>query len=385
MDLLDEYDISPERAWLSGFVVAVLAVVGGSLVFTQRVYDEFLYRYLLGPVRVDATAFDCLIYDGDTGSYVTGEAGSCVADANQFVVTEGYTITSTLTYILVLVYMIFGIYLLLERFDLKPYPEFLYALFPFMLFGGVLRTVEDAFIAAIEAGVPPALEYPTSAVLISPFIYFTVFGLALGAFLLSKYLDWNDVTQTWTYPLGLIGTGMLGATFLYLVMLSVTTEYVTLYPTILLTTVGVATICTLGTYYLVDRQYPYVHEGTGLLGLLIIWGHAIDGVANVLANDWTQVWHGLEYGAKHPFNQFIMDATSSIQSGPEGQELLGVYVGEAWPFLIVKLIAPLLILALFDEEFMDDSPRFSILLLGAVVAVGLGPGTRDMVRVAFAI
>jgi uncharacterized membrane protein len=44
-----------------------------------------------------------------------------------------------------------------------------------------------------------------------------------------------------------------------------------------------------------------------------------------------------------------------------------------------------LILALFDEKFMEDSPRFAILLLGAVVAVGLGPGTRDMIRVALAI
>jgi uncharacterized membrane protein len=384
MDLLEEYDISPERAWLSGFVVAVLAVAGGSLVFTQRIYDEFIYRYFLGPVRVDATAIDCLIYDG-AGSYTAGEAGSCVASANQFVVTEGYTITSTISYILILVYMIFGLYLMLDRFDLQPYPAFLSALFPFMLFGGVLRTVEDAFIAAIEAGISPALEYPTSAVLISPFIYFTVFGLALGAFLLSKYLNWNEITETWTYPLGLIGVGMLGVTFLYLVMLSVTTEYVTLYPTILLTTIGVSTLCAVGAYYLVDMQWSYVHEGTGLLGLLVIWGHAIDGVANVLANDWTQLWHGLDYGAKHPFNQFIMDTTSSIQGGPNGQEILGVYVGEAWPFLIVKLIAPLLILALFDEEFMDDSPRFSILLLGAVIAVGLGPGTRDMVRVAFAI
>lgn len=382
MDLLDEYDISPERAWIAGFVAAVVALAGGALAVPKLVYDQFLYRYFLGPVRVDATQLDCLIYDTESGTYLTPDAGGCVADANQFLVTEGYTVTSTIGYILILVYMIFGLYLMLERFDLTPYRHFLYALFPFMLFGGVLRTVEDAFIAALDAGVAPALEYPVSAILISPFIYFTVFGIGLSAFLFSKVLHRNEITSTWTYPLGTIATAVLTGTFLYMISLSVGTEYVTFYPTILLVTIGLATLSSVAVYYLVEFQWPDINKGTGVVGLLVLWGHAIDGVANVLANDWTQVWHGLEYGAKHPFNQFIMNTTNSLQSG---QEMLGVYVGEAWPFFIVKLIAPLLILALFDEEFMDESPLFSIMLLGAVIAVGLGPGTRDMVRVAFAI
>ncbi|ERH09707.1 MAG: membrane protein of unknown function DUF63 [halophilic archaeon J07HX64] len=34
---------------------------------------------------------------------------------------------------------------------------------------------------------------------------------------------------------------------------------------------------------------------------------------------------------------------------------------------------------------MDESPRFGIMLLGAIIAVGLGPGTRDMLRFTFGI
>jgi uncharacterized membrane protein len=34
---------------------------------------------------------------------------------------------------------------------------------------------------------------------------------------------------------------------------------------------------------------------------------------------------------------------------------------------------------------MEESPRFAVMLLEAIVAVGLGPGTRDMVRIAFGI
>ncbi len=381
MELLDRYDISPELAWVTALVAGVATLVGASLAFPQRVYDEFLWRYFLGPVRVDATEYSCLIYDRDTAQVITPENG-CVADANQFVVTDGYTVTSTLGYILVLVFMLFGVYLLLNRFSLRPYRGFFYALFPFMLFGGTLRTVEDAFIAAINANATPGLEYPLSALLISPFIYFTVFAIALGAFLVSKLLHSKDVTDTWTYPLAGIGTTVLGVSFIYLVYLSMATDYVTLYPSFLVVTLVLATVFTVGAFYLVDTQWSWVNEGTGLMGLVVIWAHAVDGVANVLANDWTHLWHGMNYGAKHPFNQFVMDTTSAIQGG---QELFGTYVGDAWPFLIVKIIAPILILALFDEEFMEETPRFAVLLLGAVVAVGLGPGTRDMLRVAFAI
>jgi uncharacterized membrane protein len=118
------------------------------------------------------------------------------------------------------------------------------------------------------------------------------------------------------------------------------------------------------------------------MGVVVIWGHAIDGIANVLANDWTDVWNLGEYGAKHPFNQFVMDTTNAIQGGTE---IAGVYVGTAWPFFIIKLLVPVVILAVFDKQFFDESPRFAIMLLGAIVAVGLGPGTRDMIRVAFGI
>ncbi|SDJ42336.1 Uncharacterized membrane protein [Halovenus aranensis] len=382
MNLLDRYDVSPELAWVAAFLSGVVALVGGALAFPQRVYDEVLWRYFIGPVRVDATEYDCLVYDKSSAEILTPESTSCLADANQFVVTEGYTVTSTAGYIAILVFMLAGIYLLLDRFSLRPYRGFFYSLFPFMLFGGVLRTVEDSFIAALDAGATPGLEYPVSALLISPFIYFTVFAIALGAFLLGKFLHGREITDTWTRPIAGAGTAILAVSFVYLVSLSLTTDYVSLYPGILAVTLGVATLCTAGVYVLADRWAPWVHEGTGRMGLVVIWAHAVDGAANVLANDWTQIWHGLDYGAKHPFNQFVMNTTNSLQGGTE---ILGTYVGEAWPFLLVKLAAPVLILALFDEQFMDESPRFAVLLLGAVVAVGLGPGTRDMVRVALAI
>jgi len=383
MDPLDRYGISPAVAWLTSLIAGMLVVAGAAVVFTQRVYYGFLWRYFWGPVKADSEGVSCLVYQRDTGEVVSeSTAESCAAAQNAFVAEPGYTVVSTISYILILVFMLGGVYLLLDRFDLSPYDRFLYALVPFMLFGGVFRTVEDSFVAARDAGEIPAIEFPASALLISPFIYFTVFGIALSSLLISKWLARTDLTETFYYPLAVAGTGWLAGSFGYLLFLSFVNEWMDLHPSILVVVLGIATASAILTYLAVDQFRPEINAGTGLIGLVVIWGHAIDGIANVLANDWTQVWNLGAYGAKHPFNQFIMDTTNAVQGG---QAILGIYVGEAWPFFLVKLAVPVLILAVFDEQFFEESPRFAIMLLGAIIAVGLGPGTRDMVRVAFGI
>ncbi|MXR51029.1 DUF63 family protein [Halovenus sp. WSH3] len=384
MELLERYGIRPEVAWLGTLVAGVLTIATAAVVFTERVYYGFLWRYFWGPVEADSQGVDCLVYQRTSGDVVPGAtaAEGCARVEGVFVAEPGYTVVSTISYILVLVFMLGGVYLLLDRFDLSPYDRFFYALVPFMLFGGALRVVEDSFVAARAAGETPAIEFPASAALISPFIYFTVFFVALSSFLVAKYLAHAEITETFYYPLAGLGVGWLVGTFGYLLYLSRTNDWITLHPSILVIVVGIATASAALVYLGVDRFDPATNAGTGLMGLVVVWGHAVDGIANVLANDWTQLWGLGEYGAKHPFNQAIMDVTSAIQGGPE---IGGIYVGTAWPFFFVKLLVPVLILAVFDEEFFEESPRFAVMLLGAIVAVGLGPGTRDMIRVAFGI
>ncbi|PSQ48509.1 hypothetical protein BRD19_06640 [Halobacteriales archaeon SW_7_65_23] len=384
MDLSD--DVDPVRAWVAAFLTGLLGLVAAALLFTRQVYHGSLWRYFWGPVHADAEGADCMVRFPDTGQTVPGAEAEfgCTRSAYEAaaVAEPGYTVVSTLGYILVLVFMLVGVYLLLQRFDLTPLSEFFFALVPFMLFGGALRTVEDAFVAAQRAGETPAVEFPASAVLISPFIYFTVFAIALLAFLASKWLANNGVTDTYYYPLAGIGTAVLAGAFGYLLYLSMVTDYVTLHASILVLVIGIATVTAAFTYVALDRYWPIVTAGTGLMGLVVIWGHAIDGAANVIANDWTHIWNLGDYTAKHPFNRFLIDTTNSLQGGTE---IAGVYVGDGWPFFVVKIIVPVLILSVFDEQFLEESPRFAVMLLGAIVAVGLGPGTRDMIRIAFGI
>ena len=123
------------------------------------------------------------------------------------------------------------------------------------------------------------------------------------------------------------------------------------------------------------------------MGLVVVLGHAIDGVANVIAADWTDelgvvdsAGNALEYGAKHPFNDIIVGVVDTVQ--PAGLDSI---IGLSWGFLLVKLVAATAVIWVFDDTIFEDEPRYAILLLVAILAVGLGPGTRDMLRVTFGI
>jgi len=382
MDVLERYGVSPEQAWLGTFLAAVATLVGGAVVFTEQVYYGFIWRYFWGPVAADAEGARCAAYLRDSGEVVYNPDAGCAAVSNAYVAEPGYTTVSTLSYMVVLIFMLAGVYLLLQRFDLDPYSEFFFAVVPFMLFGGALRTVEDSFVAAQRAGVSPAVDFPASAALISPFIYFTVFFIALAAFLVAKYLERSGITDTYHYPLAAMGATVLALTVGYLVQLSFTTEYVDWYPLVTVATVGLATVFAAGAYYGLERFVPRVNEGTGLMGAVVVWGHAIDGVANVIASDWTGVFGipGSGYSAKHVVNRILIDVTNAVQPASVTE-----VIGNSWTFLVVKLVVAIAILAIFDDQFFEESPRYAVMLLGAILAVGLGPGTRDMLRVSLGI
>ncbi|MHB9286089.1 DUF63 family protein [Halobacteriales archaeon Cl-PHB] len=383
MQLLERYDIAPETAWFGGLVAGVITLAVGAVVFTRTVFWGFIWRYFWGPIHADATGSRCAAYFADQDQVVMNPSGGCDPEllGDAVVAEPGYTITSEIGYMIVLIYMLVGVYFLLNRMELRPYKEFLYALVPFMLFGGAFRVVEDSFDAAREAMVEPALSYPLNTLLISPVIYGTVFLIALAALLGSKWLSHREVTETYHYPLAGIGATLLVLTLGYLLYLSQTTAYVSFHPIVLVVVIGLASLLAVAIYLGAERWAPAIVAGTGLVGLIVLWGHAIDGVANVVASDWTRAL-GLEkvYGAKHPLNRYIVDFAHFIQP-----ESVTEMVGDSWPFLAVKLVVATAIVALFDEQFVEDSPRYSILLLGAIIAVGLGPGSRDMLRVTFGI
>ncbi|WP_122087912.1 DUF63 family protein [Halalkalicoccus subterraneus] len=365
--------IDPVQAWVAAAVTAITALVIGAVAFPRQVYDGFLWRYFWGPVVADGTGNAC-------AQRINGEAvlgGDCVTGV---VAEPGYTTISTVSYALILVFALVGVIFLLRRLDLGFGQGFFFALFPFMLFGGALRTVEDASVALLRTTGEPAIGFPLSSLFISPFIYFTVFFVTLAALLVSVAAERRGLVSRYEYPLAGIGALAFAVTIGSLVWLATSTDAIETNPTITIITVVGATVVAALAWIGTERFAPDVNDATGYMGILVIWGHTVDGLANVLSLDWATELGIPSYSPKHVVNSAIIDITSTVQPAS-----VSAAIGTAWPFLFVKIAAALFVVWVFNDEIFDESPQYSMLLLVAILAVGLGPGTRDTLRATFGV
>ncbi|MFB6094904.1 MAG: DUF63 family protein [Halodesulfurarchaeum sp.] len=371
-------DSRTERLWTAAVGGVTVVLVAGSLLFTDTVYGGFVWHYFWGPVYADAHGAACAVWNAGEPTLLRSTAG-CAA-APEPVAYPGYTLVSEIGYALILIAALTGLVFLLRRLDVGEQPGFIYPLIPFVFFGGALRVVEDAN-DAVPAGIDPAIQYPLNALIISPLIYFTVFFLTLAALVASVWLWRRGRTDTFEWPLAGVGMGLLATTLGYLVVLSATTGYVTFHPAFTVLTLLLATVIAGGIWWMVREYVPEIARGTPIIGGVVLWAHAVDGVSNVLGIDW-----GAELGLprdlvpKHPVNRLVVDVANAIV--PPGVQAV---IGTAWAFLLLKIVAALAVIWVFDERMFEDSPRFAVLLLIAVIAVGLGPGTRDMLRATFGV
>ena len=370
--------LDPVRAWLATVGTLLAALVVGAVLLPGLVYDRFLWQYFWGPVVADANSAACAVKTA-SGVAFPSSAGACSA-ATGIVAYPGYTVVSEIGYAVTLIVALIGVVFLLRRLELGTDRRFFFALLPYMFLGGALRVVEDAN-DAVPAGVDPFLSFPWNALIISPAIYFTMFAFTLAALIVSVRLAAGGRAEGYERPLAGIGLAGLALVLVYLLFLALTTGYVGFHPQILIVVVVATTAIVAGLWWVLERYWPAANRGTRRMGVPVLWAHALDGVANVVGIDWGAEL-GLPYGdlvPKHPVNRALIDVGELFPPSVTN------VIGTAWPFLVVKLVAAVLVLYLFDEPIFEDSPRYAVLLLVAIVAVGLGPGTRDMLRATFGI
>jgi uncharacterized membrane protein len=343
------------------------------------VYDGFLWRYFWGPVDADAHGAFCAVRAGGTTERLATESACAAADG--VVATPGYTTVSTLSYAAVLVFMLIGVLVLLRRLEVEISRRFYLAVFPFMLLGGALRVVEDVNVTFFDAEAGMLIPYPAVALIISPFIYFVMFAFTLGALVVLILLSRRGVLDEYEPFFGGVGVVAVAGTVGWLLYMSASSELLGFFPAVPIITLGGATLIA-GLFWWASRRYaPFINNGTGYIGALIVWGHSVDGIANVLSLDWAGAL-GIDviYGSKHVVNEATVRITSQIQPA-----WLSEAIGTAWPFLFIKVAAAVFVVWVFNDEIFEDSPRYAYLLLIAILAVGLGPGTRDMLRAMLAI
>ncbi|GAB6861835.1 DUF63 family protein [Haloplanus litoreus] len=369
--------VEPIRLWIGSVLTLLAALIGGSLAFPRTVYDGFVWHYFWGPVQADANAAVCAVRQGDTTRYLY-ESAACSAAAEP-VAYPGYTLVSEVGYVVVLLIALSGLVFLLQRLAVGSDRGLFFSLLPFVFFGGALRVVEDVTDAAGTEGL---ITYPLNTLIISPIIYFTVFAVTLIALLGSIALERENLVDSYTRPLVGSGSAVLAVTLAFLLWSAVAPDGPgTFYPQVLIVILLGATASAAGTWWLLERYVPAANAGTGRIGLVVIWGHAVDGVANVVGLDWMiALGAGPNLVPKHPVNRAIVDITASTLPAS-----VLTFTGDTWPFLVVKLVAASLVVWLFDERIFEESPQYTILLLIAILAVGLGPGTRDMLRATFGV
>jgi uncharacterized membrane protein len=224
-------------------------------------------------------------------------------------------------------------------------------LVPWMAVGSALHALY--VLDAAPAVVAPLLGTPA--------VYATAF-IALGAVWLAADSRAPDAV-TVARQLGLIGGGV----FLFAVgavLLSGDAPTLVWPLAGLLSTVLIVAV----TWELLKRVAPGVAV-TGGPGLLVLFGHGLDGVSTAIGVDI------LGFGERTPASRVILDIAAELPTA----DTLGV----GWLFLVVKLGVAAAVVALF-VELVEEDPRQGYLLLALFAALGLGPGVHNLLLYAVA-
>jgi len=149
------------KIWLILIVATILVLTLGCLFLPEIFWEKFIYRYYWGPVEIDAKELDPIV------------------QTDGYVIDQGYTLISEITYGIILILALFGIYRLLERFKIQIDLRFVLSVLPFFFLGGTLRVLEDAEL----------FRDPHVFFFISPLIYFVIGALILGVILFAVFIE----------------------------------------------------------------------------------------------------------------------------------------------------------------------------------------------------
>jgi uncharacterized membrane protein len=102
---------------------------------------------------------------------------------------------------------------------------------------------------------------------------------------------------------------------------------------------------------------------TGDVGALAVFGHTLDGVSTAVGID------VLGFGEQSPVSRAIITFAADLPTAP--------VLGAVWLFVLVKLALAAVVVVLLSG-YVREEPAEGYLLLGAVAAVGLGPGAHNL-------
>ncbi len=386
-------------------IVILAVIILGLLLVPSLFYDQWIWKYYWGPVVADAS--------GHSVSY------------HGVVVTEGYTIVSELTYGIILVGALFGLYQLLKKLKIVIDWYFCLALLPYILFGPVTRVLEDAnyfFVPEVYWFISPLIYLQTT-------IYVLIF-LFLGYFLQKRESAWSHRR---TVLVLLFLFAIVDVAYIVIWYLNVPYAMYRIEP-------GV--FCVVSVVAFLPFVYRYLKKQTQTINTVIFSGGLLILLPFAyLIGRWLlgEQWSGTEgvrfdvfllvmgltafivavvffvaYGFKNnetikvykaPLNlsmlsghlidgltswisiydPFHMGLPSYIEKHPASNFLL-----ETWPplFPIIKFLLIILVIYVFDVLYKKELTRYvrlvNLIKIGIFI-LGVSPGLRDLLRVTMGV
>jgi len=385
-------------------VIIVGVVIAGCLLLPEVFYDNWIWKYYWGPVVADAT-------------------GQAVSN-NGVTAVEGYTWVSEITYGLIVVCALYGIFRLLKKLEIGVDWWFFVALSPYVLYGPVTRVLEDS-----SYYLEPMVFW-----FISPLIYLQtaafMFGfLALGV-LFEKVLKKKKVISLLVFSAVIAASDVIyvlmwrfellsvqrsidpivfvllsffaslpfiyrflmkkkltlkltigcGGLLIFLPSLYVTSRWLIgdvwdqtsgiRFDVLLIVSLLVAVIVAVFTILsMVFKGNETAEAFSRPLNLAMVAGHMVDGLASWISIYDPLKFGNLNYAEKHPASNWLM---------------------EVWPplFPMVKLVLIILIIYIFDilyKEEMKEYRTLGNLLKIGIIILGLAPGLRDLLRVTMGV
>ncbi|MFB6165189.1 MAG: DUF63 family protein [Haloarculaceae archaeon] len=191
----------------------------------------------------------------------------------------------------------------------------------------------------------------------APAVYVTAFVLAGTAVVAAMVADGARVSA-W-----IAGTGALAAIIPAGAVLGVGASRGTLSLAVPIAALVVAVALAAASLAVFDRVAPRLSRRAGWLGALVVFGHALDGVSTAVGVDL------LGTGERSPLPRAIMGVARSLPTADA--------IGSGWLFVLVKVVIAVGVLWLF-ADYLEDEPAQASVLLGVIAAVGLGPGTQNL-------
>jgi uncharacterized membrane protein len=385
---------------IASFVGFILIIA--CLFFRDIIWYEFIYRYFWGPIESD-------------------KAGQPVGG-----IYEGYNFLSTLVYGSLLILSIFLMYKICLRFRIDVETNFIVATIPFILFGGISRALEDAYLFN---GV---IQY----LFISPIIYISIiaifsltvvagifakrrkegmqkkfvclpFCILVGIFLMLHFIAFALFPSNFIFipppflPIAFaalmvvaycaslrmgsdpLRSSILFAGFFFVlwstsfviaffyspewqsIALSRTAHSLGTNPLELLIIPGIAagvTGCMAAIGFIGKGKTVFLSSP---LNLILIFSHLLDGVATYRGID----LYG--YAEKHVLPTFFIEI-----------------FGSAAIMILIKLVLVILILILIDILFKRELmayPNLTNIMKFVIIFLGLAPGVRDTLRISMGV